>query len=357
MGSIQDTLNPDSGLLQSPASPIHDAAGAGLCPSNLTALTGGAFPTETTPREPTEPLPGVVPAPQPPPSEREGYFAPIDDCRYADNQTPGRVPKWVTDDLLKRCSTTEGDLHKCIHQTHEEPHEFPKLRDLKKHLRNHIPYEHLPHHCVENGCGRRFLFLKDLKRHRKTHAGSSVECPVCNENSSRFDNLARHIRTQHPDIPIAEVMEGLSESLGEGLMLPEPLSAAHDGKALKSMRSKKPRTGTPDDMFAGEAMDDESNIDPMLRAAQHPANDATARVSSASASSHTDTLSATGVTPSARSTEDNRKRLRRRESKSSISDLEQSQSTPSTRSTKSRKIRCATLTAPSSAGSGSSERK
>lgn len=198
--------------------------------------------------------------------------------------------------------------------------------------------------------------MKDLKRHRKVHAGPSDECPQCNKILSRSDNLARHISRLHPDTPIAEVTEGLNESLG-GSMSPAVLPAAHDRKDRKSRRSKKPRMGTPDDIFAGEAMDEDSNIDPMLRAPQHPAKDTTARFSFASASSHTDTPSARGVPTSARSTDGNRRRLRRQETGGSSRDSEQSQSTASSRSSRRRKSRCATLTAPSSVVSGLSEGK
>ncbi|RMZ11083.1 hypothetical protein D0864_01085 [Hortaea werneckii] len=260
-------------------------------------------------------------------------------------------------EVFKRCAQKQGDLHVCIDPTHEKPHKFPTLRDLQKHLRIHTPYEHLPHYCVEHGCGRRFLFLKDLKRHRKVHAGPSDECPQCNKILSRSDNLARHISRLHPNTPVAEVIEGLNESRGGGLMSPEVLSAAHDRKDLKRRRSKKPRMGTPDDIFEGEAMDEDSNIDPMLRAPHHPANDETARLSFASASSHTDTPSASGVPTSARYTEGNRRRLRRQESGGSSRDSEHSQSTESSRSSRKRRSRCATLTAPSSVISALSEDK
>ncbi|KAI6837649.1 hypothetical protein KC332_g4440 [Hortaea werneckii] len=259
-------------------------------------------------------------------------------------------------DVFKRCAQRQGDLHVCIDPTHENPHKFPTLRDLKKHVRSHIPYEHLPHQCVEDGCSWRFLFLKDLKRHRKAHAGPGDECPQCNKILSRSDNLARHISRLHPNTPFAEVTEGLNESLG-GSMSPEVLSAPHDRKDLKSRRSKKPRMEIPDDILAGEAMDEDSNIDPMLRAPQHPANDTTASFSFASTSSHTDTPSASGVPSSARSTEGNRRRLRRQETGGSSRDSEQSQSTDSSRSSRKRKSRCATLTAPSSVVSGLSEGK
>ncbi|RMY16042.1 hypothetical protein D0868_00541 [Hortaea werneckii] len=347
---IPNTLIPDSGLLQSPATPIHDTARARLCPSNLTALTGGAFSAETTPKEPTEPLPGVVPAPQPPLAEKEGYFAPFAHGRYADTQTPRKVPDMVMAELVERFSKWEGGWYKCIDDKHKKRYEFSTLSDLKKHLRSHMPYEHLPHHCFQDGCGRRFLFSKDLKKHWNAHAGSSVKCPHCNKNMSRSDNLARHIRTQHPDIHVAEVIEGLHESPGQGLTLPELLSAAHDGKASKGRRSKKPRMETLDET------DDESNIDPILRAAQHTAGALTAR-SVASVHSRKDTPSSSDVPTSARTKEGNKKHLRRQETENSSSDSEPSQSTKSTRSRKLRTINCATLTAPSSVGSGSSERK
>ena len=230
----------------------------------------------------------------------------------------------------------------------------------RKHLRSHIPDEHLPYRCLQKGCGRGFLYRKDFERHSKAHAGSCVDCPQCNKKLSRSDNLARHMRAQHPDIPVAEVMEGLHESPREGLTLPELLSAAHDGKASKGRRSKRPRMDTPDDIFAGEAMDDESNIDPILRAAQHTgqhtAGALTAR-SVASVHSRKDTPSSSDVPTSARTKEVNKKHLRRQETESSSSDSEPSLSTKSTRSRKLRTINCATLTAPSSVGSGSSERK
>lgn len=198
--------------------------------------------------------------------------------------------------------------------------------------------------------------MKDLNRHQKAHARLSVECPHCHKTLSRSDNLARHMKTQHPNVSIAEEIEGLNEDLGEGLMSPEVLSADHDEKASKSRRSKKPGMETPDDAFAGEAMDDGNNIDPLLRAAQHPAN-ALAACSVTSAQVRKDTPSSSDVHASARSRERNRKHLRSQGSESRSSDSEQSQSTESTRSRRARKIRCATLTAPSSVGSEPSERK
>ncbi|RMY70918.1 hypothetical protein D0863_05478, partial [Hortaea werneckii] len=294
-----------------------------------------------------------VPAPQPLASERKGYFAPAAYGRYAENQTPGRVPEWVTDDLLERCSTTEGDLHICTHPTHEKPREFPTQRDLKKHLRSHIPDEHLPHRCLQKKCGRGFLYRKDFERHLKAHAGSCVECPHCHEKLSRSDNLARHMRKRHPNITFPQVIEVLNESLGEGSVLPAVLPAASDKKASKSRRSKKPRMGTPDAIFAGKAGDGESNIDPVLRGVQHPPSNVTARSSFASASSHTDTASAIDTPTTARIKEDDGKHLRRQETEGSSSDSGLSQ----TRSMRPHKSRWATLTAPSSVGSGSSDRK
>ncbi|RMY85831.1 hypothetical protein D0861_06256 [Hortaea werneckii] len=139
-------------------------------------------------------------------------------------------------------------------------------------------------------------------------------------------------------------------------MSPEVLSADHDEKASKSRRSKKLRMEPPDDTFAGEAMDDGSNIDPVLRAAQHPANALTV-CSVTSAHSRKDTPASNDVHASARSRERNRKHLRSQGTESSSSDSEQSQLTESTRSRKARKTRCATLTAPSSVGYEPTERK
>ncbi|RMX80501.1 hypothetical protein D0869_07504, partial [Hortaea werneckii] len=234
------------------------------------------------------------------------------------------VPEWVTDDLLERCSTTEGDLHICIHPTHGKPHEFPTQRDLKKHLRSHIPDEHLPHRCLQKRCGRAFLYRKDFERHLKAHAGSCVECSQCNKKLSRSDNLARHIRKRHPNITFPQVIEVLNESLEEGSVLPAVLPAASDKKASKS-RSREWEHQT---LYLRE------------------------RPGMFCASSHTDTASAIDTPTTARIKEDDGKRLRRQETEGSSSDSGLSQ----TRSMRPHKSRWATLTAPSSVGSGSSER-
>lgn len=228
---------------------------------------------------------------------------------------------------------------------------------IRKHLRSHIPDEHLPHRCLQRRCGRGFLYRKDFERHLKAHAGSCVECPHCHEKLSRSDNLARHMRKRHPNITFPQVIEALNESLGEGSVLPAVLPAASDKKASKSRRSKKPRMGTPDAIFAGKAWDGESNIDPVLRGVQHLSSNMTARSSFASASSHTDTASAIDMPTTARIKEDDGKHLRRQEPEGSSSNSGLSQTQESTRSMRPHKSRRATLTAPSSVGSGSSERK
>ena len=70
--------------------------------------------------------------------------------------------------------------------------------DLNKHRRKHVPTHQRPHACDE--CNRQFQYPKDLRRHnRAVHSGLRMACPECDKGISRWDNLIRHMASQHPN--------------------------------------------------------------------------------------------------------------------------------------------------------------
>jgi len=78
---------------------------------------------------------------------------------------------------------------------------FELQTELNHHHRNH---KHRNLVCSQPGCGRTFLYHKDLKRHERTHTDKESRmdfiCPVasCGKAYTRQDNLRRHQRQDHP---------------------------------------------------------------------------------------------------------------------------------------------------------------
>jgi hypothetical protein len=79
---------------------------------------------------------------------------------------------------------------------------FDVQSELTHHIRNH---RHRALACLH--CNRSFLWNKDLRRHMQTHVGKETRmdfiCQVlgCTKAYTRQDNLRRHHRQDHPNLP------------------------------------------------------------------------------------------------------------------------------------------------------------
>ncbi|TKA77331.1 hypothetical protein B0A55_03422 [Friedmanniomyces simplex] len=68
------------------------------------------------------------------------------------------------------------------------------MAKLNHHRRYHTPDHERPNVCDQ--CGARFLFKRELDRHKLsiTHAGRQFFCTRCNAGFGRPDHLSRHIK-------------------------------------------------------------------------------------------------------------------------------------------------------------------
>lgn len=60
-------------------------------------------------------------------------------------------------------------------------------------------------------CNREFATPKGLASHLKVHSGGS-QCPVCHEN---VKYLAPHLKNAHPDDPLVQIENGVSQLIEE----------------------------------------------------------------------------------------------------------------------------------------------
>lgn len=72
---------------------------------------------------------------------------------------------------------------------------FDRHRDQKRHETIHGKR---PYVCTD--CGKDWVYVKDLRRHERSHHTdhTDLRCTVCNRRFSRLDNLRRHIKLVHP---------------------------------------------------------------------------------------------------------------------------------------------------------------
>jgi hypothetical protein len=77
---------------------------------------------------------------------------------------------------------------------------FDEQSELAHHVRNHRHRSLSCEHCL-----RTFLYNKDLRRHIETHRHKDTRmnsrCLVCGKTYTRQDNLRRHHRQDHPNLP------------------------------------------------------------------------------------------------------------------------------------------------------------
>lgn len=89
----------------------------------------------------------------------------------------------------------------------------PLKRKFRRHSRYHDPVQD-QHQC--EACDYSSPLPKDLKRHKKTHAGihAPVRClaPGCPKSYPRRDNMLRHFRTKHASNPDPSVSLGPPET-------------------------------------------------------------------------------------------------------------------------------------------------
>uniref|UniRef100_A0A1B6IUI3 C2H2-type domain-containing protein n=1 Tax=Homalodisca liturata TaxID=320908 RepID=A0A1B6IUI3_9HEMI len=74
---------------------------------------------------------------------------------------------------------------------------------LKLHTRSHVMYHRRPHKCRQlPTCNKRFMTRRDRTRHELIHITShDFECSLCNTTFGRKDNLERHMKNFHQDVP------------------------------------------------------------------------------------------------------------------------------------------------------------
>ena len=76
---------------------------------------------------------------------------------------------------------------------------WPTPASLRQHQRSHIPYDERRYWCDVCPNNPRFLYRKDLERHRRrrNHMAPNVRCSRCGRLFAREDLRRRHQRSQH----------------------------------------------------------------------------------------------------------------------------------------------------------------
>ncbi|XP_014670399.1 PREDICTED: zinc finger protein 2-like [Priapulus caudatus] len=111
---------------------------------------------------------------------------------------------------------------------HNNANRTAKKRTLRKQTKSLL----YPFDCTE--CGRSFMVKKSLKRHIKTkHKLDHLQCNICGYvfSSSRRDILVKHMKKQHPDVPLSQDLLGMSsDSLSDSpdVQLPDLEYYPHD---------------------------------------------------------------------------------------------------------------------------------
>lgn len=99
-----------------------------------------------------------------------------------------------------RASSAASSARSSATGEHECPHapcqkRFHSLAKLNHHARYHTPYGQRPVKCDHPNCNARFLFKRELDRHKKnkTHQEPQYHCTLCDNSFGREDHLDRHM--------------------------------------------------------------------------------------------------------------------------------------------------------------------
>lgn len=90
---------------------------------------------------------------------------------------------------------------------------FKWLTSLQTHMQIHTQNKAVVQ-C--NECFKRFFNHRTLERHIKIHQSLKFQCKICSQiSSNRKDNIMRHIRHLHTDIPKNEIFKHISTIEGD----------------------------------------------------------------------------------------------------------------------------------------------
>ena len=112
-------------------------------------------------------------------------------------------------------SSVNGE-YRCAHEGCGRP--FSTAAKLNHHKRYHTPTHSRPFACDRPQCNARFLFKRELLRHKqsKTHQAPQCACPVCGQLFPRQDHVDRHLShnscTRRPATPATPASSSMPHS-------------------------------------------------------------------------------------------------------------------------------------------------